>query len=384
MAELRFNWTCIQALLVANLNYSELSRENHEHQRIVAACLVHAAYVLEDDRRKGRSREDQLARPWWEFFGFECISTLKSLESSLSPLIIGAVFRLKEASRTSPFAPAMVIAVRSTLDNHDWGVNADTFLGRGHKRHTCRIVMEQAESLVRDHGMESNLWLCGHSLGAAVATIVGEQMANKGCFFRTFLFNPPYILNRRSKDGFLHKLDNIMEVVGDLIGGLIAGKFGRVGADLAAVAQRLRDMDKEKKKQREQFDNMKAGDQAAHAKILHDTKKLDQLQQFENLNKWDPRVYVNPKDLLCTRYIKYFKKKMKGSPNKLPKRMASATLVINWDTPGDRFRRFKEAHSIMQWFDKPGDSYRRFKEAHSIMQWWKPGLRVEAKRYVMV
>ncbi|XP_049935420.1 uncharacterized protein LOC126410358 [Nymphaea colorata] len=242
--------------------------------------------------------------------------------------------------------------------------------------------MKQAESLVCVHGMERNLRLCDHSLGAAVATFVGE-LAKKGCIFTTFLFNPPYILNRRSKDGFLHKLDNIMEVVGDLIGGLIAGKFGRVGADLAAVAQRLRDMDKEKKKQPQQFDNMKARDQAAHAKILHDKEKLDQLQQFENLNKWDPRVYVNPKDLLCTRYIKYFKKKMKGSPNKLPKRMASATLVIVWDTPGDRFRRFKEAHSIMQWFDKPGDSYRRFKEAHSIMQWWKPGLRVEAKRHVM-
>ncbi|XP_031495564.1 GDSL esterase/lipase At4g10955-like [Nymphaea colorata] len=328
--------------------------ENHEHQRIVAACLVHAAYVLEDDRREGRSGEDRLGRPWWEFFGFECISTLLNLENCSSGFTIGAVFRLKEASRTSPFAPAMVIAVRGTVNHHDWGVNVDTLLGRGRQRHSCRIVMQQAESLVREHGVESNLWLCGHSLWAAVATFVGDQMAKKGCFLTTFLFNPPYILDRRSKDGFRHKLDDIMEVAGDVTGGLIAGKFGRVFADLAALGTNL-----------------------------HDKKKLDQQQQFDNLKKWNPRVYVNAKDWICTRYIEYFERKMKGSPEKLPKRIASATLVINMDEPGDELPHFKEAYFIMQWFDNPGDAYRRFKEAHSIMQWWKPGLRVEAKRYVM-
>ncbi|XP_049935666.1 GDSL esterase/lipase At4g10955-like isoform X2 [Nymphaea colorata] len=340
---------------------TNLDWENHEHQRIVAACLVKAAYVLEGDRREGRSGEDQLAPP-----------------------CIGAVFRLKAASGTSPFAPAMVIAVRGTIDHHDWGVNVDTLLGRGRQRHSCRIVMEKAESLVREHGMESNLWLCGHSLGATVATFVGDQMAKKGCFFTTFLFNPPYILNRRSKDGFIQKLDDIMQAAGGLVGALMVGNVGFAGANLYAVAKILHDMDKEKKEQLQHFDNMKAGDQAALAKNLHDKERQDQLQQFDNLNKWDPRVYVNPKDYLCTRYIKYFKnKKMKGSPNKLPKRLASATLFINWDKPGDRCLRSKVAHSIMQCFVKPEDTYRLFKEAHSIMQWWKPGLRVEAKRYVM-
>ncbi|KAF3795065.1 hypothetical protein EJ110_NYTH06150 [Nymphaea thermarum] len=360
---------------------SSIGKENHEHQRIVAACLINSTYVLERDRREQRRGEDQLARPWWEFFGFELVCPLKSFESSLSSFIIGAVFRLKAASGTSPFAPAMVIAVRGTIHHHDWGVNVDMFLGRGSYRHHCRIVKEQAESLVHDHGVESNLWLCGHSLGAAVATYVGEHMAMKGHFFTTFLFNPPYILNRRPKDGFLQKIDDFRAIAGNLVGGLIAGNVGLAGANL--YAKILHDVDKEKKKQPQQFDYMKAGDQATLAKNLHDKEKQDQLQHFDNLNKWDPRVYVNPKDYLGKPYIMYFKKKkMKGSPNKLPKRIASATLVINWDKPGDRFRRYKAAHSIMQCLGKPGDRFRRFKEAHSIMQWWKPGLRVEDKRYV--
>ncbi|KAF3795066.1 hypothetical protein EJ110_NYTH06151 [Nymphaea thermarum] len=371
-------------LLMHTKMHTPRGKEKEEHQTIVAACLVKAAYVLERDRMEERIGEDRLARPWWEFFGFELNSTLINLESSLSSFSIGTVFRLKAASGTSPFAPAMVIAVRGTVNHHDWGVNVDTLLGRGRLRDSYRIVMEQAESLVRDHGMESNLWLCGHSLGAAVATFVGDQMAKKGIFFTTFLFNPPYILNRRSKDGFLQKIDDTMEVAGDVTGGLIAGKFGRVGANLAAVAQILLHKDKKKKRQLQQFDNIKGGDEAALEKNPRYKKKQDQLQQFDNLNKWDPRVYVNPKDLFCTWYIKYFKKKMKGSPNKLPKRMASATLVINLDEPGHELLHFKMAYFFMQCLVKPKDAYRCFKEAHSIMQWWKPGLRVEAKRYVLL
>ncbi|KAF3795067.1 hypothetical protein EJ110_NYTH06159 [Nymphaea thermarum] len=197
------------------------------------------------DRREGRSGEDQLARPWWEFFGFECISTLENGENCSSSFTIGAVFQLKEASRTSPSAPAIVIAVRGTVNYHDWGLNLDMFLGRGRQRDSCRIVMLQAESLVHNHGMKSNLWLCGHSLGADVATYVGEQMAMKGRFFTTFLFNPPYILNKRPKDGFQQNLNDIRAVAGKLAGGVIAGQVGRVFADLVALATNLHDKEKQ-------------------------------------------------------------------------------------------------------------------------------------------
>ncbi|XP_031494193.1 uncharacterized protein LOC116260188 [Nymphaea colorata] len=192
-----------------------------------------------------------------EFFVFELVNRLEILENSSFSFTIGAVFRLKAATRQSTFDPAMVIAVPGALDHQDWGVNVDTLMSHGPQRHCFRIVMGQAGALAVYHGKDSNLWLCGHSLGAAVATLVGEQMTMKG------------------------------GIAGQLVGGINAGKVGHVAGDMAVHAESIHDKDKEKQWQ---------------------------MQCFDNLNKSDPRVYVNPKDWLCKRYIKYFGIKMKGSP----------------------------------------------------------------------
>ncbi|MBA0764182.1 hypothetical protein Gotri_013548, partial [Gossypium trilobum] len=51
--------------------------------------------------------------------------------------------------------------------------------------------MKYVEDRVSKAG-SSKVWLTGHSLGAAIAMLAGKNMAKRGKFLESFLFNPPY------------------------------------------------------------------------------------------------------------------------------------------------------------------------------------------------
>ncbi|CAB4280171.1 unnamed protein product [Prunus armeniaca] len=51
-------------------------RQNTQHQRSVAACLVQGVYVVERDRQEEREGPQALAPPWWEFFHFKLLRKL--------------------------------------------------------------------------------------------------------------------------------------------------------------------------------------------------------------------------------------------------------------------------------------------------------------------
>lgn len=119
----------------------------------------------------------------------------------------------------------------------------------------------------------TNLWLVGHSLGAAMAILAGKHMATKGIYLETFLFSPPFVSApvERIKD----------EIV----------RFGlRVTGSLIT-----------------------AGIALAMSSKKQDEQKTRSLQvTVSTLSSWVPNICVHPADHICSEYIGYFQHKEKA------------------------------------------------------------------------
>ncbi|XVE89923.1 hypothetical protein DITRI_Ditri20bG0035000 [Diplodiscus trichospermus] len=123
--------------------------------------------------------------------------------------------------------------------------------------------MKAVQDMVTADG-GSNLWLTGHSLGAAIAMLVGRTMAKAGKFLEAFLFNPPCISL---------PVDHI-----------IKGKKVKDGLRFAATA----------------YDNNKK-----------QRKRIGNEDTFAAISGWIPRIFVNQKDPVCSGYIGYFEHRKK-------------------------------------------------------------------------
>ncbi|KAI3863024.1 hypothetical protein MKX03_004115 [Papaver bracteatum] len=176
--------------------------QNERHQRSIIASLVKSVYVQEDDRQQKRQGCQALAPPWWEFFNFLLLEVLiDDKDSSLfaDSSIFGAVYELKPKSNnyTSIGAPRYVIAFRGTMLKKETIVR-DTILNinilTNNLSHRSRSdkAMQAVENIVSINGA-SNIWLSGHSLGAALAMLVGKKMARKGIFLESYFYNPPFV-----------------------------------------------------------------------------------------------------------------------------------------------------------------------------------------------
>ncbi|GKV51605.1 hypothetical protein SLEP1_g58240, partial [Rubroshorea leprosula] len=161
-----------------------LCRTNADHRRSVAACLVQGVYSLQHDRHRHEKREDSqaLAPPWWESFHFELLDRLVDA-ADLS--IFGAIYEYKPP--TSHYndsiekRPRYVIAFRGILTEEDTiarDVELIFHLIRNglHQKSRFKIGVQAVQDKVAAVG-DSNVWLAGHSLGAAMAMLAGKTMA---------------------------------------------------------------------------------------------------------------------------------------------------------------------------------------------------------------
>ncbi|KAG6397130.1 hypothetical protein SASPL_143294 [Salvia splendens] len=237
------------------------------HRRSVAASLVQAVYVLERDRQEKREGSQALAPLWWKAFNFELY---RQLIDDADSCIFGAIYKL---SLTSPDdqhpaqAPRYAVAFRGTITKGDAfmrDLELDIHIIRSVLHQTSRfeIAIQAVRHVVATFG-SSNIWIAGHSLGAAMALLAGKNMAKSGVLLDAFLFNSPFFSApiERIKD---KKVKHGLRFAGSVI---------TAGLALA----------------------MKNNNQANRSGGT-----------FVALAAWLPQLFVNPADHICSEYVGYF------------------------------------------------------------------------------
>ncbi|XP_040385634.1 GDSL esterase/lipase At4g10955-like [Oryza brachyantha] len=320
------------------------------HQRSVMASLVQGVYVMERDRQWNRHGHDARAPAWWRSFHFEMREALVDAADSS---VFGAVYAfqppwhlLDPAAAAS--APHYVVAFRGTITKKasaSRDLKLDLQLVRNGLDGTSRFraAMQTIHGVVAAAaGQPHRVWLAGHSLGSAIATLGAKAMARAGVALPTFLFNAPFpsapvekIGDRRVKQGIR-----------------IASSF--VTAGVAAVLHQGR-----------------GGGGSCDA--------------FAMLARWMPNVFVNPGDPISAEYVGYFdhRKKMEdigaGAVGRVATRNSVKDLLLGVGRAGgcEPLHLFPSAVLTVNRGPSPD-----FKAAHGIRQWWRPDLALECRTHL--
>ncbi|XP_034711551.1 GDSL esterase/lipase At4g10955-like [Vitis riparia] len=169
-------------------------RNNH-HCRAVAASLVQGAYNSKRNPQKSQDPKVQRSR-WWSFFHFEVKRVLIDDKDSS---IYGVVYEFKHTNPNNlpECAPKCVIAFRGTIlksrsAKQDMKLNIKLLTAELHKDNSrFKPALDAVKEVVQE-AEPANIWLAGHSLGSAIAMLVGKSMAQEK-YLKTFLFNPPFL-----------------------------------------------------------------------------------------------------------------------------------------------------------------------------------------------
>ncbi|XP_072959520.1 GDSL esterase/lipase At4g10955-like [Typha angustifolia] len=172
------------------------------YKRMVMACFIQVAYLLELDRQAKRTGNDSIAPRWWKPFKYKLAEILIDERDGS---IYGAILEWDRSAALSNFvvmrpcgAPKAVLALRGTI------LRRPTF--RRDIEDDLRILAyESLKTSVRFHGAlqalktmvakcgKDNVSIAGHSLGAAFALQVGKALAGEGIYVDCHVFNPPSV-----------------------------------------------------------------------------------------------------------------------------------------------------------------------------------------------
>lgn len=317
--------------------------------------MVRGVYCLEYDRlrlqgKRHRHGAQALAPPWWESIHFRLFRVLEDVDDS----IIGAIYEYEHEhppSPQNPDVPRYVIAFRGIIRKRriilkdltsglGWVLNE---LQRRSSRFHC--AMHAVQERVAVAGAQ-NVWLAGHSLGAAIAMVVGKKMViKKGCFLKTYLFNPPF--------------------VGIPIDSLINDEKLKQGIRFASTG-------------------VKAilTNAVALAGDLHHQQRHDH-DSFAAVSRWQPYLFVNKNDPICAEYIGYFRNReeMKQSgaeTERIAEKSSIMSLVSSAVFGGDleASHLLPSAHVTTNTGSTPD-----VEQAHGIDQWWDRFLISESMLY---
>ncbi|KAL2926423.1 hypothetical protein RDABS01_000071 [Bienertia sinuspersici] len=320
-------------------------RDNEHHRRSVAASLVSGVYILERDRQEKRDPKHALAPLWWEFFNFHLV---RQLVDDVDQSIFGAIYEYELKTSPSEFKnkgiPHYVIAFRGTLTSRN-SVTRDIELDLHIVRHglhestRSRIAIQAVRDLVAS-SQNRNIWVAGHSLGAAMAMLAGKETAISGTFLETFLFNPPFIsapLEQIKNEGVKHGIRVASSVI---------------TAGLAFAMS-----------------------------VKKPQQKNRSVETFSSLAKWVPNLCVNPGDHLCSEYIGYFQHREKmeqlgvGQIEKMATQHSLGVLVMTaMGKEAEPSHLLPSACLTINLAPAPD-----LKKAHALQQWWQPESQVNFK-----
>uniref|UniRef100_A0A1D1XSA3 GDSL esterase/lipase At4g10955 n=1 Tax=Anthurium amnicola TaxID=1678845 RepID=A0A1D1XSA3_9ARAE len=325
------------------IHLTDVNWECVHHRRSIAASLVQGVYVLERDRQLNHQRLQPLAPPWWESFHFQLI---RELVDDADFSIFGAIYEFKHPlsihNPSMARAPKYVIAFRGTItkpDSFSRDLKLDLhFIQHGlHRTSRFEIALQAVRNLASAVG-NCNFWLAGHSLGAAIATCAGRNMAKAGILLESFLFNPPFVSAPIER---------------------IKGKKVKQGLRIASSFVT-----------------------AGLTMVMKDRREKSE-KMFAMLSSWVPCLFVNPSDHICSEYIGYFEHREQmekigaGSIERLATQNSIGDLLLSaFGLECDPLHLLPSADLTVNLSHSPD-----FKSAHGIHQWWRPDLHVQSKRY---
>ncbi|KAL3521643.1 hypothetical protein ACH5RR_019792 [Cinchona calisaya] len=305
--------------------------ENFDHRASIAASLVQGVGVKERDRQDHRLDSNALAPPWWEFFKFQLFLVLNDKNDQS---VFACIYKLQHNHRSHPSAPNYVVAFRGTIKKpdtifQDLKLDIQATFNRLEKSSRFRLGMKAVEDIVAEAGAE-NVWLAGHSLGSAIALLIGRNMVKRGFLLQTYLFNPPYIslpleLIKNKKFKFAVRYAK-----------------SHITARIATVSGRR-----------------------------PETIPGSPEDPFTVLSKWIPNLFVNPSDPVCCEYIGYFEHVQHmvmagaGEIGSFAARNSILSVILDmFGKNSETFHHIPSAHVI-----KNRSPSENLKEAHGIHQW---------------
>ncbi|KNA20179.1 hypothetical protein SOVF_054950 [Spinacia oleracea] len=337
-----------------------------QHRQSVAASLVKGVYVLERDCQNNRTGGNELAPWWWEFFHFKPVKTLRDQVDSS---VIGVIFEYKHdnnyftgnrfnSSVTSEdhTPPKYAIAFRGTLikrktEIRDLYLDAKIILNELNCSSRCKIAFEAVEGLIRGNIKEllnpnKDVWLIGHSLGAAIALQTGRDMFKLGYNLQTYLFNPPFA---------------------SFPIGILPTRVLKSGTRLAKSV-------------------VTAGLSLA---LKRTTNGED--DPFTILRDWIPCLFVNPKDPICCEYVEYFEHREKMERRGMGKieRIATKNSIVSLISGALGKHNWEASFLIPSALVTKNMKNMIVREhgllvAHGLCQWWEQHSRWQSKTYQYV
>ncbi|KQK09082.1 GDSL esterase/lipase At4g10955 [Brachypodium distachyon] len=248
------------------------SWKNSSYRRMVIACFIQGAYLLELDRQENRDGGTALAPQWWRPFKYRLA---KPLVDDRDGSIYGAVLEWDHQAALSGFvpfrparAPAAVVVLRGTVLRAPT-VRRDVaddlrFLAWESLKGSVRFpgALAALRDAARRFGA-GHVCVGGHSLGAGFALQVGRALAKEGVCVECHVFNPPSVSLAMSLRGF-----------GELL--------GRARAWIPFVGG---------SSQSQQAAGDAGGESEARAALAQ-----------TGMGKWLPYLYINTNDYVCCYY----------------------------------------------------------------------------------
>jgi len=166
------------------------------------ASLVQGVSVLERDRQWNRQGPDARAPAWWRFFHFEL---RRVLVDAADGSIFGAVYAFQPPFHlldptAAASAPHYVVAFRGTITKkgsakRDLELDLQLVRNGLEGKSRFRVAMQAIhDTVAAAAGQHDRVWLAGHSLGSAIATLAAKTLARAGAaVLPTFLFNAPFL-----------------------------------------------------------------------------------------------------------------------------------------------------------------------------------------------
>ncbi|RVW41266.1 GDSL esterase/lipase [Vitis vinifera] len=226
-------------------------------------------------------------------------------------------------------APKYIIAFRGTIPKprstlrRNLKLNIKVLIDELHMdKSRFKHALETVEKVVQEAG-SANIWLARHSLGSAIAMLIGKSMSQKGKHLETFLFNPPFLRPSLSK--------------------IINNPY---------LEHRIR--------------STKIVIKAAISFVGGDHMWQERYRQFNALSSWIPNLFVNQDDPICSGYIYHFRnrktkaeigsirsalKAALGKDPQLPIHLfPKAYLTISKNSSSRNICKICEARGLKQWW----------------------------------
>ncbi|GLJ56953.1 hypothetical protein SUGI_1381010 [Cryptomeria japonica] len=291
--------------------------EDPVHRRCIAASLVNVVYLLE-------TNENQ-ANELCCLLQFEVKETVIDDNDNS---IYGVVFQWHGTTNAGPGGPpSKVVAFRGTLlrpKNISHDLVEDMKVAIRHYDSISRVEkgLQYLRKSLHNNGY-NNIWLAGHSLGAAIAlgtamNLMKEERHN----LEAHLFNPPFIC--------------------------------------PTVPQ------------------LKVFEMGGNFSVLRDNQRsLELYAKFVGISDWVPNIYVNQKDPICQTYVHYFEVLMGIYRHKSHLLYESMKYLFSFDLVKKK----------SPWHLVPSATVivatkHFFHNHHTIRQWWLKDLRINSIEYI--